>query len=74
MKINNFSMTKNQYDHICQLINNSSQARNGGLQRRSAILYVASICKANNGSKRILNLGEMLDIVKKIQTKLGYKP
>jgi len=77
-------MTKDQYDHIRHLIITSptidytaleygiNQSEPERIQRRHAICYLAKICIDKTGV-RILHLCEMLDIVKKIQTKLGYK-
>lgn len=83
MTINNFSITKDQYDHICYLIISSPTidqiAIDNGIpptspekvQRRSAILYIVNISKGKYG--RIIAIHEAIDIAKKIQSKLGYK-
>lgn len=82
MIINNFSMTKDQYDHICQLIQTSptidpiagegiKPADPEKVQRRSAIHYIVLISISPNG--RVNTIGECIDIAKKIQSKLGYK-
>lgn len=83
MIINNFSMTKDQYDHIRHLIISSTTidqlaidygikpADPEKVQRRNAISYLIKISKGKEN--RVLLLSEIIDIVKKIQSKLGYK-
>ena len=67
MKINNFNMTKKQYDDICHILSNEPGSKHRVFI--TIIKYIYNISLTND-RRRVLSIQEMKNIVEKIQTKI----
>jgi hypothetical protein len=78
MTINNFNMTKDQYDHIRHILITTPRNPNIKQPLFAAMCYLRSISKNENGIKQsrtdgrwyVTTIRECFDIVSKIQLKL----
>ena len=69
MMINNFSITKDQYDHICNILITTPTGVTGKRNIAIATNYIYEhLIEGVEG--RIISLKECLDIVKKIHSNL----
>jgi len=78
MTINNFFMTKDQYDHIRHILISTPKGEWKNLHVTRACIYLYTLTKTerykvypnSTDSSRILTLKETFNIVKKIESKL----
>ena len=76
MTINDFSMTKDQYDHICHILLTTYPGDSKRNHLYAAMIYLRKISRSrehgipSDWPYYILNIRECMDIAIKIQSKL----